>query len=63
MKTQDMLIIGGAAFAVWWLLKRYGNPDATAAAAPRYWVTGGTALPDQFTTWPDPGAKGSGVWV
>lgn len=63
MKAQDIILLGGAALAVWWLLKTYGGaPAKTAAAAPKYWVTGGVAVPDQFTSFPDPGVQG-GVWV
>lgn len=61
MKQQDILLIAGAAVAVWWVLKTYGG-EKRAAAAPKFWVTGGQAIPNQFTTYPDPGVHG-GVWI
>lgn len=62
MKAQDFILIGGAAFAVWWLLKTYGGSPEKVAAAPKYWVTGGEAVPDQFSSYPDSNVQG-GVWV
>lgn len=60
MKAHEWIIIAAAAASVWWVLNKYGTKQ-TAAAAPKYWVTGG-ASPDMFTSYPDPGQAG-GVWV
>lgn len=49
MKAKDLIVMGGAALAVYVLLKMAGGGQQ---AAPRYWVTeqGNTGYPDAART-------------
>jgi hypothetical protein len=55
VKAKDMMIVAGAALAVWALLKFAGGGSASA---PQYWVTeqGNTGFPETAKT-------GGAVWI
>lgn len=63
MKAKDMMILAGAAVAVYMLLRTMGSGTGGGSGASDYWpiMQGNTGYPDAaYTGIP---AAGGGVWV